>query len=79
MWFKIILPNKHYPLAAMFGKDGKIYFRLEEIGVLLGRSKVQKFVKHFDTFVIEDKCVAEPQGVSSHGAKVKARDSRYGV
>ncbi|GFU02107.1 uncharacterized protein TNCV_533251 [Trichonephila clavipes] len=40
MWFKILLPHQHYPLAAMVGMDGKLYFRLVDVGALLGRSKV---------------------------------------
>ncbi|GFW07575.1 uncharacterized protein TNCV_3917081 [Trichonephila clavipes] len=53
MWFKILLPNQHYPLAAMVGKDGKIYFRLVDVGALLGRSNAYKFTKRFDTFMIQ--------------------------
>ncbi|GFW70155.1 uncharacterized protein TNCV_4467141 [Trichonephila clavipes] len=48
MWFKILLPHQHYPLAGMVGKDGKLYFRLLDVGALLGRSKVYKFAKRFD-------------------------------
>ncbi|GFX41501.1 uncharacterized protein TNCV_3490421 [Trichonephila clavipes] len=40
MWFKLLLPHQHYLLAAMVGKDGKLYFRLVDVGALLGRSKV---------------------------------------
>ncbi|GFX42128.1 uncharacterized protein TNCV_2135431 [Trichonephila clavipes] len=57
MWFKILLPNQHHPLAAIVGKDGKIYFRLVDVGTLLGRSNAYNFTKRFDTFVIEDKDV----------------------
>ncbi|GFV98944.1 uncharacterized protein TNCV_3390071 [Trichonephila clavipes] len=57
MWFKIILPNQHHPLAAMVGKDGKIYFRLADAGTLLGQSNVYKFTKRFDTLVIQGKDV----------------------
>ncbi|GFW43837.1 uncharacterized protein TNCV_2854701 [Trichonephila clavipes] len=53
MGFKTPLSYQHYPLAAMFGKDGKIYFRLEDVGALFDRSKVYKFAKRFDTFVIK--------------------------
>ncbi|GFW88552.1 uncharacterized protein TNCV_828211 [Trichonephila clavipes] len=45
MWFKILLPHQHYPLAAMVGKDGKLYFKLVDVGALLGRSKVFEFAK----------------------------------
>ncbi|GFT20223.1 uncharacterized protein TNCV_4060341 [Trichonephila clavipes] len=57
MWFKILLPHQHYPLAAMIGKDGKLYFRLVDVGALLGRSKVYEFVKQFDSLVIQGKDV----------------------
>ncbi|GFV61539.1 uncharacterized protein TNCV_92431 [Trichonephila clavipes] len=55
MCFKILLPNQHHPLAAMVGKDGKIYFRLVDVGTLLGH--VYKFTKRFDTLVIQGKDV----------------------
>ncbi|GFV08696.1 uncharacterized protein TNCV_4055801 [Trichonephila clavipes] len=55
--FKILLPHQHYPLAAMVGKDGKLYFRLVDVGALLGRSKVYKFVKKFENIVIQGKDV----------------------
>ncbi|GFY29432.1 uncharacterized protein TNCV_2626031 [Trichonephila clavipes] len=57
MWFKILLPHQHYPLAAMIGKDGKLYFRLVDVGALLGRSKVYEFAKQFDSLVIQGKYV----------------------
>ncbi|GFX33226.1 uncharacterized protein TNCV_2353951 [Trichonephila clavipes] len=57
MWFKILLPNQHHPLAAMVGKDGKIYFRLVDVGTLLGQSNVYKSTKRFDTLVILGKDV----------------------
>ncbi|GFS61293.1 uncharacterized protein TNIN_191681 [Trichonephila inaurata madagascariensis] len=58
MWFKILLPHQHYPLlAAMVGKDGKLYFRLVDVGALLGRSKVYEFSKRFDNLVIQGKDV----------------------
>ncbi|GFU25327.1 uncharacterized protein TNCV_2903541 [Trichonephila clavipes] len=57
MWFKVLLPNQHHPLAAMVGKDGKIYFRLADVGTLLGQSNVYKFTKRFDNLVIQDKDV----------------------
>ncbi|GFY52678.1 uncharacterized protein TNIN_340881 [Trichonephila inaurata madagascariensis] len=61
MWLKILLPNQHCPLAAMAGKDGKVYFRLVDVGALLGRSKVYKFVKRFDNLVIQGKDVLPVQ------------------
>ncbi|GFX80644.1 uncharacterized protein TNCV_499111 [Trichonephila clavipes] len=57
MWFKILLPNQHHPLNAMVGKDGKIYFRHVDVRTLLGRSNAYKFIKRFDTFVIQGKDV----------------------
>ncbi|GFT90179.1 uncharacterized protein TNCV_1347801 [Trichonephila clavipes] len=57
MWFKILLPHQHYPLAAMVGKDCKLYLRLVDVGALLGRSKVYKFAKRFDNLVIQGKDV----------------------
>ncbi|GFV71834.1 uncharacterized protein TNCV_2457691 [Trichonephila clavipes] len=57
MWFKILLPHQHYPLAAMVGKDGKLYFRLLDVGALLGRSKVYEVAKRFDNLVIQGKDV----------------------
>ncbi|GFX88601.1 uncharacterized protein TNCV_2660121 [Trichonephila clavipes] len=57
MWFKILLPHQHYPLASMVGKDGKLYFRLVDVGALLSRSKVYKFSKRFHNIVIQGKDV----------------------
>ncbi|GFY02030.1 uncharacterized protein TNCV_5098911 [Trichonephila clavipes] len=57
MWFKLLLPRQHYPLAAMVGKDGKLYFRLVDVGALLGRSKVYQFAKRFDHLAIQGKDV----------------------
>ncbi|GFX82810.1 uncharacterized protein TNCV_1699291 [Trichonephila clavipes] len=57
MWFKILLPNQHHPLAVMVGKEGKIYFRLVDVGTLLGQSNVYNFTKRFDTLVIQGKDV----------------------
>ncbi|GFY09799.1 uncharacterized protein TNCV_3697611 [Trichonephila clavipes] len=39
----------------MFGKDGKLYFRLVDVGGLLGRSKVYEFAKRYDNLVIQGK------------------------
>ncbi|GFV78727.1 uncharacterized protein TNCV_3168281 [Trichonephila clavipes] len=41
----------------MVGKDGKLYFRLVDIGALLGRSKVYEFAKRFENLVIQGKDV----------------------
>ncbi|GFS54995.1 uncharacterized protein TNCV_2440941 [Trichonephila clavipes] len=41
----------------MVGKDGKLYFRLVDVGALLGRSKVYKFSKRFDNLAIQGKDV----------------------
>ncbi|GFY09797.1 uncharacterized protein TNCV_3697591 [Trichonephila clavipes] len=57
MWFKNLLPHQQYPLTAMFGKDGKLYFRLVDVGALLGRSKVYEFPKRYDNLVIQVKDV----------------------
>ncbi|GFV33265.1 uncharacterized protein TNCV_1497871 [Trichonephila clavipes] len=57
MWFKILLPHQHYPLAAMVRKDGMLYFRLVDVGALLGCSKVYEFAKRFDNLVIQGKNV----------------------
>ncbi|GFU88362.1 uncharacterized protein TNCV_847551 [Trichonephila clavipes] len=57
MWFEILLPHQHYPLAAMVGKDDKLYFRLVDVGALLGHSKVYGFAKSFDNLVIQGKDV----------------------
>ncbi|GFS80384.1 uncharacterized protein TNCV_3448141 [Trichonephila clavipes] len=43
----------------MVGKDGKLYFRLVDVGALLGRSKVYKFAKRFDNIVIQGKDVLQ--------------------
>ncbi|GFY60202.1 uncharacterized protein TNIN_385881 [Trichonephila inaurata madagascariensis] len=57
MWFKILLPHQHYPLAAMVGNDDKLYFRLVDVGALLGRSKMSEFAKRFNNLVIQGKYV----------------------
>ncbi|GFU00040.1 uncharacterized protein TNCV_2345851 [Trichonephila clavipes] len=57
MWFKILLLHQHYPLAAMVGNDGKLYFRPVDVGALLGRSKIYKFAKRFDNIIIQGKDV----------------------
>ncbi|GFW53994.1 uncharacterized protein TNCV_61421 [Trichonephila clavipes] len=55
MWFKLLLPRQHYPLAAMVGgKDGSST-RLVDVGALLGRSKVYQFAKRFDHLAIQAK------------------------
>ncbi|GFS62559.1 uncharacterized protein TNIN_445831 [Trichonephila inaurata madagascariensis] len=55
MWFKILLPHQHYPLAAMVGNDDKLYLKLVNVGALLGRSKVYEFAKRFDNLFIQGK------------------------
>ncbi|GFS80741.1 uncharacterized protein TNCV_86601 [Trichonephila clavipes] len=57
---KILLPHQHYSLAAMVGKDGKLYFRLVDVGALLYRSKVYKFAKRLESLVIQGKDVLPP-------------------
>ncbi|GFT34690.1 uncharacterized protein TNCV_1536251 [Trichonephila clavipes] len=82
MWFKIILPNQHNPLAAMVGKDGKIYFRLVDVGALLGRSNVYKFTKRFDTFVIQGKDVLQvykPYPVMTQKSKLVTPDVMFNI
>ncbi|GFW88247.1 uncharacterized protein TNCV_820041 [Trichonephila clavipes] len=41
----------------MVGKGGKLYFRLVDVGALLGRSKVYEFTKCFDNLFIQGKDV----------------------
>ncbi|GFV27700.1 uncharacterized protein TNCV_4169231 [Trichonephila clavipes] len=41
----------------MVGMDGKLYFRLVDVGALLGRSKVYQFAKRFDHLAIQGKDV----------------------
>ncbi|GFS50580.1 uncharacterized protein TNCV_2042021 [Trichonephila clavipes] len=41
----------------MIGKDGKLYFRLVDVGALLGRSKVYEFTKQFESLIIQGKDV----------------------
>ncbi|GFW39600.1 uncharacterized protein TNCV_3187711 [Trichonephila clavipes] len=60
MWFKILLPHQHYPLSSMVRKDGKLYFKLVNVGALLGRSKVYEFDKVLDNLVIQGKDVLPP-------------------
>ncbi|GFV06322.1 uncharacterized protein TNCV_1528461, partial [Trichonephila clavipes] len=57
MWFKILLPHQHYPLAAMVGK--MVYFILVDVGALLGRFKVYEFAKRFDNLFIQGKDVLQ--------------------
>ncbi|GFW42099.1 uncharacterized protein TNCV_1905571 [Trichonephila clavipes] len=80
MWFKILLPNQHYPLAAMVGKDGKIYFRLVDVEALLGLSNAYKFTKRFDTFVIQGKDVLpvhKPYPVMTQKSKLVTPDVMF--
>ncbi|GFW67801.1 uncharacterized protein TNCV_3871321 [Trichonephila clavipes] len=60
----------------MVGKDGKIYFRLVDVGDL-GRSKVYTFTKRFDTFVIQGKDVLpvhKPYPVMAQKSKLVTPD-----
>ncbi|GFW46588.1 uncharacterized protein TNCV_1936581 [Trichonephila clavipes] len=82
MWFKILFPNQHHPLAAMVGKDGKIYFRLVDVGTLLGRSNAYKFTKRFDTFVIQSKDVLpvhKPYPVMTQKSKLVTPDVVFNI
>ncbi|GFV60028.1 uncharacterized protein TNCV_874361 [Trichonephila clavipes] len=82
MWFKILLPNQHHPLAAMVGKDGKIYFRLVDVGTLLGRSNAYKFTKRFYTFVIQSKDVLPvhmPYPVMTQKSKLVTPDVVFNI
>ncbi|GFS47526.1 uncharacterized protein TNCV_4219771 [Trichonephila clavipes] len=82
MWFKILLPHQHYPLAAMVGKDGKLYFRLVDVGALLGRSKVYKFAKRFDPLVIQGKDVLpahKPYPIMTQKSKLVTPDVVFNI
>ncbi|GFT68708.1 uncharacterized protein TNCV_684051 [Trichonephila clavipes] len=82
MWFKLLLPHQHYPLAAMVGKDGKLYFRLVDVGALLGRSKVYKFAKRFDSVVIQGKDVLpahKPYPIMSQKSKLVTLDVVFNI
>ncbi|GFT34704.1 uncharacterized protein TNCV_1536321 [Trichonephila clavipes] len=82
MWFKTLLPNQHYPLDAMAGKDGKIYFILVDVGVLLGRSNAYKFTKRFNTFVIQGKDVLpvhKPYPVMTQKSKLVTLDVVFNI
>ncbi|GFX40541.1 uncharacterized protein TNCV_2373251 [Trichonephila clavipes] len=82
MWFKLLLPHQHYPLAAMVGKDGKLYFRLVDVGALLGRSKVYKFAKRFDHLVIQGKDVLpahKPYPIMTQKSKLVTPDVVFNI
>ncbi|GFS58270.1 uncharacterized protein TNIN_345131 [Trichonephila inaurata madagascariensis] len=82
MWFKILLPHQHYPLAAMVGKDGKLYFRLVDVGALLGRSKVYEFAKRFDNIVFQGKDVLPAHKrypVMTHRSKLVTPDVVFNI
>ncbi|GFU58530.1 uncharacterized protein TNCV_4894621 [Trichonephila clavipes] len=82
MWFKILLPNHHHPLASMVGKDGKIYFRLVDVETLLGRYNAYKFTKRFDTFVIKGKDVLpihKPYPVMTQKSKLVTPDVVFDI
>ncbi|GFX70822.1 uncharacterized protein TNCV_1337841 [Trichonephila clavipes] len=82
MWFKLLLPHQHYPLAAMVGKDGKLYFRLVDVGALLGRSKVYEFAKRFVHLVIQGKDVLpahKPYPIMSQKLKLVTPDVVFNI
>ncbi|GFY04591.1 uncharacterized protein TNCV_4416751 [Trichonephila clavipes] len=82
MWFKLLLPRHHYPLAAMVGKDGKLYFRLVDVGALLGRSKVYQFAKRFDNLVIQGKDVLpahKPYPIMTQKSKLVTPDVVFNI
>ncbi|GFV23192.1 uncharacterized protein TNCV_2943521 [Trichonephila clavipes] len=82
MWFKTLLPNQHYPLDAMVGKDVKIYFILVDVGALLGRSNANKFTKRFDTFGIQGKGVLpvhKPYPVMTQKSKLVTPDVMFNI
>ncbi|GFY72202.1 uncharacterized protein TNIN_341171 [Trichonephila inaurata madagascariensis] len=82
MWFKILLPHQHYPLAATVGKDGKLYFRLVDVGALLGRSKVYEFAKRFDNLVIQGKDVLpvrKPYPIMTQKSKLVTPDVVFNI
>ncbi|GFU12582.1 hypothetical protein TNCV_4244921 [Trichonephila clavipes] len=70
MWFKILLPNQHHPLAA--GKDGTL-------DLWTSRSPLQIYQTFRHPCKSTQICVAGPQILSSHDVKVQACDSRCGV
>ncbi|GFX42244.1 uncharacterized protein TNCV_4310791 [Trichonephila clavipes] len=66
----------------MVGKDGKIYFRLVDVGTLLGRSNAYKFTKRFDTFVIQGKDVLpvyKPYPVMTQKSKLVTPDVVFNI
>ncbi|GFX58667.1 uncharacterized protein TNCV_249451 [Trichonephila clavipes] len=82
MWFKLLLPHQLYPLAAMVGKDGKLYFRLVDVGALLGRSKVYEFAKRFDHLVIQGKDVLpahKPYPIMTQKSKLVTPDVVFNI
>ncbi|GFX71121.1 uncharacterized protein TNCV_3648861 [Trichonephila clavipes] len=66
----------------MVGKDRNIYFRLVDVEALLGRSKVYKFAKRFDTFVIQGKNVLpvyKPYPVLTQKSKLMTPDVMFNI
>ncbi|GFW07725.1 uncharacterized protein TNCV_3918581 [Trichonephila clavipes] len=66
----------------MVGKDGKIYFRLVDVGTLLGRSNAYKFTKRFNTFVIQGKDVLpvhKPYPVMAQKSKLVSPDVVFNI
>ncbi|GFS93753.1 uncharacterized protein TNCV_798631 [Trichonephila clavipes] len=82
MWFKLLLPHQHYPLAAMVRKDGKLYFRLVDVGAPLSRSKVFKFAKRFDSLIIQGKDVLpahKPYPIMTQKSKLVTPDGVFNI
>ncbi|GFT77699.1 uncharacterized protein NPIL_628301 [Nephila pilipes] len=52
-----MVPNKKSSLAALVGRDDKIYFRLVVVAALLSKNGVYSFEKHFQTVVVQGKDV----------------------
>ncbi|GFS59713.1 uncharacterized protein TNCV_4476671 [Trichonephila clavipes] len=66
----------------MVGKDGKLYFRLVDVGALLGRSKVYKFAKRFDHLVIQGKDVLpahKPYPIMTQKSKLVTPDVVFNI
>ncbi|GFY57845.1 uncharacterized protein TNIN_495601 [Trichonephila inaurata madagascariensis] len=55
--YVLLLPHQRSPLAAVVERDGKIYFRLVDVGAVLGRSQVYEFAKHFENLALQSKDV----------------------
>ncbi|GFU03511.1 uncharacterized protein TNCV_2257291 [Trichonephila clavipes] len=74
--------SSNYPLAAMVGKDGKLYFRLVDVGALLGHSKVYEFNKRFNHLVIQGNDVLtahKPYPIMTQKSKLVAPDVVFNI